>query len=211
MPKFSKEKKCMLDKLMQEKICQAAAEAIVKYGIKNTTVSKVAEEAGIAKGTIYNYFKNKNELIASLFDYVLEPVVSKVVKISNSELDPLEKLQGIARALLEAFTTYKKLFILIHEAKISGLIANQQPFEKREKFISIVEKIVIDASAKKLFKPFSARVITEIFLGMIMSINISKMTKNTDRPVEEDLDTIITIFSQGVLQENCKPETYTNE
>ena len=57
MARFSKEQKAVLDQLMYKQICEAAIRVIVDYGIEQMTMDKVAENAGVAKGTLYNYFK----------------------------------------------------------------------------------------------------------------------------------------------------------
>jgi AcrR family transcriptional regulator len=59
MARLSNEQKALIDEMMQEKICTAATEVILEYGVQEMTMSKVAKAAGIAKGTIYNYFKDK--------------------------------------------------------------------------------------------------------------------------------------------------------
>ena len=70
------EKKAQGDK--REKILQGALEAFAKKGFYNTKVSEIADEAGVADGTIYLYFKNKDDLLISLFEDRMEWIIDRI-------------------------------------------------------------------------------------------------------------------------------------
>jgi len=57
-----------LDPSKQEKITSVTIKEFAKYGYKNTTVSSIAKKAKVSKGSIYQYFKNKEELYIYIFD-----------------------------------------------------------------------------------------------------------------------------------------------
>jgi len=206
MARFSDEQKAVLDELMQEKICKAATEVIIEYGIEKITMDKVAEAAGVAKGTIYNYFKDKNQLLSTIGAIVFNPIFEHISKLTDSDSEALFKLEGIARIMLEAFSRYKKLFVLLHEARISGMFGDNRPLKKRTQLISIVEKIIESGVKDGKFYISNPLAVAEIFLGMVMSINISKVTTGTERPVQEDLNTVMTIFTKGILHVEVKNE-----
>ena len=57
-----------LDPSKQEKIINATIKEFAKYGYKNTTISSIAKKAKVSKGSIYQYFKNKEKLYIYIFD-----------------------------------------------------------------------------------------------------------------------------------------------
>ncbi len=62
-----------LDEAKREAILNAAKRRLNQYGVKKTTMQEIAEDVGIAVGTLYLYFKNKNEiLIATAEAYILQ-------------------------------------------------------------------------------------------------------------------------------------------
>ena len=210
MARLSNDQKALLDEMMQKKICTAATEVILEYGLQKITMSKVAKAAGIAKGTIYNYFKDKKELMQVIADSIFKPLEKRIREIAASTCDPLTRLRKIAEALLETFSKHRKIFALIHEANMIGMLERKsQPFEKRKMILEIIREICKDAISKNIIRPENPETIAEVFLGMIMSVNVSKMTTNTQRPVSADLETIMCIFTQG-LQTN-QNEEITNE
>jgi AcrR family transcriptional regulator len=208
MARLSNEQKALIDEMMQEKICTAATEVILEYGVQEMTMSKVAKAAGIAKGTIYNYFKDKKELMQVIADSIFKPLEQRIRETAASAHDPLDKLREIAGTLLETFNKYRKVFVLIHEANMIGMLERKsQPFEKRKVILGIIRKICDDAIAENIIKPENTETIAEVFLGMVMSINISKMTANIQRPVSADLETIMSIFTQGLQTKQQNEET----
>ena len=198
MAKFSRERKALLDQAMHDNLCEAAMRVITEDGVDNMTMDKIAEAAGVAKGTIYNYFKNKDELLTSTENALLDPMVKKVKVIAAADSGALSKLREIAGLVLEHFNRYKKVLILIHESKISSILKDRGRFEKREKVISLIEEIIVPAMRCGELRTFPPRVVAEIFIGMLMSINISKMTGGEERPLAQDLDTVMAIFTQGM-------------
>jgi len=200
MARFSDEQKAMLDEYMHKKICEAASGIIVEYGIEKITMDKVAEAAGVAKGTIYNYFKDKNQLLVTIGDTVFDPVFKRITELADLDSKALFKLEQIARIMLEAFSRHEKLFILLHEARISGILGNKKPIEKRNELISIVKKIIESGIKDGQLRASNPLIVAEVFLGMVMSINISKITTGTERPVQEDLDTVMLILTKGIQQ-----------
>ena len=209
MARLSNEQKALLDEMMQEKICTAATEVILEYGVQKMTMSKVAKAAGIAKGTIYNYFKDKKELMQVIANSIFMPLEQRIRGIAISSDDPLTKLQELARALLETFSKHRKVFVLIHEANMIGMLEKKsQPFEKRKMILEIIRKICSDAIDLKIIRPENPETIAEVFLGMVMSVNVSKMTTNTHRPVSADLETIMSIFTRGLQMETQEEGNY---
>lgn len=75
-------------------IRNAAIELFYKQGIDNTSINEIAIEAGIAKGTIYLYFKNREELVDSVFNYCFDihmDASMKDVELQNNCSNKLKK------------------------------------------------------------------------------------------------------------------------
>lgn len=203
MARFSEEQKVVLDQLMHAKICEAAAQIIMDHGIEYITMSRVAEAAGVAKGTLYNYFKNKDALLIRTENMIFEPLTEGIAVIAASDSMPLLKLREIAKNILEHFSRYKKLLVLLQDSKM-----NKERFKKREELIGIIEKIIAPSIETGKMRSLKSRIVAEIFFGMFMSINISKITSEDERSLQQDLDAVMTIFTKGI---NNKDEDTVNE
>lgn len=62
----------------RRRILEGALRAFAKKGFYNTKVSEIAAEAGVADGTIYLYFKNKDDLLISLFEDRMEWIIERL-------------------------------------------------------------------------------------------------------------------------------------
>lgn len=77
----------------RNRILQAAIEVFSRKGFFNSKVSEIARASGVADGTIYLYFKNKDDLLISLFEEKMGEVVSDVSERIRAGGNALEKLK----------------------------------------------------------------------------------------------------------------------
>ncbi len=80
------------DKPKYKQIVDAAVIVIAENGYHRAQVSKIAKEAGVADGTIYLYFKNKEDILISLFQEKMAILVQNVEELLNAEISTSEKL-----------------------------------------------------------------------------------------------------------------------
>jgi TetR/AcrR family fatty acid metabolism transcriptional regulator len=78
----------------REKILKTAIKVFAKKGIFETKMETVAQKAGIAKGTIYEYFKSKNELVQMVFNYLLVQMNMHVKQSMVMASSPQDKLKA---------------------------------------------------------------------------------------------------------------------
>ncbi len=81
----------------RERILDAAVRVFAKKGFYATRVSEVAHAAGVADGTIYLYFKSKDELLVSLF----EDRVERLLAFMHTELPPVASASEKLRRIIE--------------------------------------------------------------------------------------------------------------
>ncbi|MCA0388591.1 MAG: TetR/AcrR family transcriptional regulator [Bacteroidetes bacterium] len=96
------------------KILNAFTELVSRFGVEKTTMSDIARNVGCSVGTLYNEFKDKEELIYEFFLEHLNNIISRLEEIKNSELPPEEKLHQMIPGNLK---------FVIHELKDNSLFA----------------------------------------------------------------------------------------
>ena len=88
----------------RERILQAAIRVFAEKGFYATRVSEIAKAAGVADGTIYLYFENKDDVLVSIFNDrigTLLEILEKVVKSDRSVEDRVRKIMELQLGLLE--------------------------------------------------------------------------------------------------------------
>ena len=77
-------------------IVQAAVKIFSKEGFHDAKIDDIAQEAGVAKGTVYQYFSSKQELFQEMIKYSIEKYSQAVKKIVSSNKDIHEKIYTLA-------------------------------------------------------------------------------------------------------------------
>jgi len=80
------------DKPKYKQIIDAAIIVIAENGYHQSQVSKIAKEAGVADGTIYLYFKNKEDILISVFEEKMEMFANNLQEIIKEDVSASEKL-----------------------------------------------------------------------------------------------------------------------
>lgn len=100
-----------LDPAKQEQIRKAALNEFAREGYERASTNNIVKEAGIAKGTLFYYFPNKQALFDYLIEYVLNYVETKYLKrIDFSEPDFLTRYWKAAQIKLESYLSDKDAF-----------------------------------------------------------------------------------------------------
>ena len=78
------------------KIIDAATKIFAQKGFYKSKISEIAQEAGIADGTIYIYFKHKDDILISLFEEKMKEVLDNMKEQLILETDPFAKIERFA-------------------------------------------------------------------------------------------------------------------
>src|SRR5689334_2317079 len=93
-------------------ILRAATEVFARNGYFNSKVADIARAAGVADGTVYLYFKSKEEILHSIFDASVESAILEGRKQLETISDPREKLRRIAHLHLERLGADRDLAVV---------------------------------------------------------------------------------------------------
>src|SRR5882762_11117149 len=84
----------------RERILAAAERIFARHGFFAARVSEIAKEAGVADGTIYLYFKSKDDLLISLFEHRMKQVNAVLLQAIDAR-PPADQLRAFIQAYLQ--------------------------------------------------------------------------------------------------------------
>ena len=87
-----------------QRIIKAALKVFAKKGFYNSKVSEIAKEAEVADGTIYLYFKNKDDILISVFETEMKRMIINMKKELDAVEDPVDKIRMFAFQHLNMIT-----------------------------------------------------------------------------------------------------------
>jgi len=106
-------------------ILAAAAKVFDAHGYAATTMEAVAAEAGISKGSIYNYFKNKDDLFAQVFSEAMAGGITRAEQVLAAPLTAAAKLDRLLGDWARQLEYYKRIGRLMLEFWVTA--ARQEP------------------------------------------------------------------------------------
>jgi TetR/AcrR family transcriptional regulator, fatty acid metabolism regulator protein len=151
------------------KILDAAVQVIAENGYFNSPVSKIAARAGVADGTIYLYFKNKDDVLRAAIDRMMQRFYDGVEEEFKQVTDPRAQLEAIGRIHLETVTVDRNMAILMQtEVRQSAKFIAEFSQKHLARYIQTVREVVRRGQEQGVFrKELSAGVVAQCWFGAI--------------------------------------------
>lgn len=142
-------------------ILDAAIKVFARHGYNQSTVSKIAKEAGVADGTIYLYFKNKDDILVQFFSYKTKQVFERFRLEVGRGGNSIEKLRNLVRLHLSEFQRDRNVAI-VYQAETHRISrrAEAQIKEMSKMYLDIIAEIVETGQAEGLIRK-------DLYLGLV--------------------------------------------
>lgn len=181
----------------RREIALSCAELIHDIGIKNLTVAQVAKKADIGKGTVYEYFENKEDIIFEIINIHIERYNKELDELINKVESAKEKLEIFFRFILvenevnlRHFNGYKDFLSIV----LSENNTKMKEFNKRKNAIfSKVLFTILKNSTKKVVSDEEINNIIQVVLTYKHGLAIRKMTQ-LDFDAKYDFDEFMKIL-----------------
>ncbi len=187
----------------RERITEAAIAVFAEKGYRSSRVSDVAQAAGVADGTIYLYFKNKEDLLLSIFEEKMELLLSELHADLANIGCPLEKIRAYVTSHFDLLRTHPELAQVFQvELRQSHKFLREYRPEPLWAYLNVFGDIVQEAQSVGLIRadvdPFISK---WAFFGALDELSIQwVLSRNRDR---FDLDAaakkVVDTFFRGVL------------
>ncbi|MBB6673310.1 TetR/AcrR family transcriptional regulator [Cohnella nanjingensis] len=201
MPRTPKENE-RLRLMAKEKIRIAAMELFIKQGYHATSIDEVAKHAGISKGLLYNYYKGKEDLLATM----VEARIGELVQVMEEAIaieSPTEQLRHIVEGAIDNVYRNPEIFRFY-------LHLQTQP--ESDEAVAKYSKLLIDESARQynfqceMFERLGAkepRKRSLYFSSTLQGIMLMISTYREQFPIEE--------VKAQIIQDFCNPERERDE
>jgi AcrR family transcriptional regulator len=135
------------------------------------TMEEVAAEAGVGKGTIYLYFKSKEDLFRQTFKYATKVYLGKIYEGLHGLDDPEDKLKKIVYLQLAlSQENFKVFYFLVGESMAPALIFHEEIKKTWFRFVSLIEGIIKEGIEKGSFRKVDSHLASSLFLGGLISL-----------------------------------------
>lgn len=183
-------------------ILRAAIKVFARNGYFNSKVADIAGEAGIADGTVYLYFKSKEEILHSVFDRAMEEFIAE----GKREIEMIERaderLHRIAHLHLEKLGADRELAV-VFQVELRGSTKFMQEFSAAgfAEYLDIIRSTIAEGQAQGIFRPdLSPTICSKIFFGALDEMVTNWILSKNHYELAPIADTVLEVFFGGVLQ-----------
>ncbi len=156
-------------------ILDAALKTFVKRGYPATKVAEIATEAGVAEGTLYNYFQSKEDLLLALFDEKWGWIIDEIKKKISRLDDPNDKLKAVFSLVVRMFKKNRHLAeLFMIDVKQSSIFLTNYTINRIVEFLDLIEEILEEGKRKGIYrKDLDSRVAKMVIFGAAQGILLS--------------------------------------
>ncbi len=186
----------------RQRILEGALKAFARKGFYNTKVSEIASEAGVADGTIYLYFKNKDDLLISLFEDRMEWVIERLrSELAEVEGDIFKKIHRIIELHFRLATDQADLaeFITV-ELRQSAKFVKEYKNQRFVDYLVIIEELVAEGQKEGVIRDdVDSRLVSRAMFGALDEVLLQlTLSKAAGMDVERMTAQVADLFVEGL-------------
>ena len=172
-------------------ILDAAEELIAERGLQATALAQIAAKGGVAVGTLYNYFEDRDALVRALFESrraTLKPKLQAAM-VAGKALAFEPRLRTFMRDLFAAFEDHRRYLAAMFAAE------HLKPQGAHADMKTAIDELVAAGVAEGVIAKDAAEILTIMLRGSIRSVIVHRL--ETGGAFPDDADAVVTLMLDG--------------
>ncbi len=188
----------------KNEILDAAERAFSRKGFHSSSIADIAKEAEFAVGTLYKFFKSKEEMYQNLFLRKINTIRARVESETASLKDPRRKIEKVIDTNLYFAKEYREFFLL-HMTEVLGVLkpvplASPRIQQRYQGFIKFLSGIIKSGQRKRLFRALNPAYAAISLIGVMHNCAALWISGGGSLSIEEVADMAKKIFFGGMLE-----------
>lgn len=203
--KNSKIKKVSLKQERKRKaLLESAINVFSEKGFHNAKISEIAREAGVADGTTYLYFKNKDDLLMKAVENLFEQKIVEMAESIEKETTGLDKLLRFAEEHITIFTKDPKVvrFLAVELRQSKEFYAKYPEFKPLRRYLSYLRRICDEAIEEGSIRNIDSRALSYIVFGTVNFVITEWAMQDNPFDLKEVKNYVIDILRHGIKLRN---------
>src|SRR5436309_7142121 len=183
----------------REAILRAATDVFAERGFFNAQVADVARAAGIAAGTVYLYFRSKDDLLISIFERSMRDALAEVRAMVGDESDAASRLRRFARLHLGRLGRDRNLAIVFQvELRQSTKFMERFSATLLRDYLGLIREAIADGQRAGMFRPdIKATAAAKMLFGALDEMATNWILSRRRYSLESDADAVVDLFVNG--------------
>ena len=181
-------------------ILEAAIKVFAQQGFHQATISQIAREAGVADGTIYLYFKNKEDIMVNFFGYKTKQVFGRFREEVDKADNARDKLRLLINRHLEELQRDRNMAVLYQtETHRFSRMCEEQIREMSKMYLDLVSEIVEAGQDEGLMrKDLYMGLVKRFIIGAIDEVINTWLHSGGSYDLVSMADPLVDLFIRGV-------------
>ena len=183
-------------------ILRAATRVFAQNGFFQSQVADVAKVAGVAAGTVYLYFKGKDDLLVSIFERSMREVIAEGRAAVDGVSDPAARLRRIAHLHLGRLGRNRDLAV-VFQVELRQSVKFMERFSATflQDYLKLIRDAIADGQQAGVFrKDVSPTTATKIFFGALDEMATNWILSDRRYELGDDAEGVVDVFLYGVTQ-----------
>jgi TetR/AcrR family fatty acid metabolism transcriptional regulator len=183
-----------------EAILKAATQVFASKGFFNAQVADVARAAGVAAGTVYLYFKSKDDLLVSIFERTMRAAIDEGRAALDGVTDPIDRLRRIAHLHLDRLGRDRDLAVVFQvELRQSTKFMEQFSATQLREYLGLIRDIIGEAQqAGRFRRDLNPTIAAKMLFGALDEMATNWILSGRRYTLAADADAVLDIFINGV-------------
>jgi AcrR family transcriptional regulator len=193
-----KTKEEVLEEFRCASIQDAAMSVIARKGVAGATMQEIAAEAGIAKGTLYAYFRDRDELLAKTATRAYDRLVQELGTSFETPGPLAARLTSIVRRQLEFFDQHRELF------RAYLALSNRENAARKSKqaYLARLEKMFVEARERGQIRGVDPHEVAAIWADCVRGVVVRRLEEKSKTSREEQAAFVVDMLLRGIAGES---------
>jgi TetR/AcrR family transcriptional regulator, fatty acid metabolism regulator protein len=181
-------------------LLRAAIDTFAARGFFNSQVADVARAAGLAAGTVYLYFRSKDDLLISIFERTMTEAIAEGRRGIEALPDAAARLRGIARLHLDRLGRDRALAIVFQiELRQSTKFMERFSAAELREYLGVIRDIIADGQSAGAFrKDVNPTFAAKLLFGMLDEMATNWILSKRKYSLASEADPIVDLFVRGL-------------
>ncbi len=183
----------------REAILRAAIDVFASRGFFGAQVADVARAAGVAAGTVYLYFRGKDDLLVSIFERTMRDALAEGRAAAAAVADPCDRLRSFARLHLARLGRDRSLAVVFQvELRQSTKFMERFSATLLRDYLGLIRAAIADGQASGTFRAdFNPTTAAKMFFGALDEMATNWILSRRKYSLESDADSVADLFING--------------
>lgn len=184
-------------------IIEAAVQVFAENGYHNSQVAKIAREAGVADGTIYLYFQNKEDILISVFKVKMNAFTAQVKAELESCATPHDKLRRLVRMHFSILGSDRNLALFMQiQLRQSHPSVRQAIAEPLKEYFRLIENIIAEGVNTGAFRQdLDMKIARQMIFGTMDEVATCWVMSRRQYNLTDQVEPVCKLLSHGIVRQ----------